>query len=248
MGNCEVAKDSRPTQAHNPLIPFYFHAFLETPLSIAISWHASCFYLRLNSTHSPRDRVGGMTMKKTVVVIGVVGAMALGAATAFAWGPGGGRGMGRGYGYGPGQGYGVGPAVTAPTLSAEQVSKLQKLQADRYAETAEVRTEMVTKRTELQALFRAPALDQAKIQAKQQEIAALQSQLSEKSLAARTAMAEVLTPEQRAQLPAYGAGFGHGGKGMARASGRDGSAESPRRVNIPPSGDIALPLATRGVG
>jgi Spy/CpxP family protein refolding chaperone len=155
-------------------------------------------------------------MKKTVVAIGLVGAMALSAAAAFAWGPGGGRGMGMGYG--PGQGYGQGLAVTAPTLSAEQIAKLQKLQADRYAETATVRTEMFAKRTELQALFREPALDRAKIAAKQQEITALQAQMQEKGLAARTTAAEVLTPEQRAQVPAYGPGFG-GGRGMGKGFG-----------------------------
>jgi Spy/CpxP family protein refolding chaperone len=144
-------------------------------------------------------------MKKTVVVIGLVGAMALSAATAFAWGPG----MGRGYGYGPGQG----PAVAAPNLSAEQVTQIQKIRADRYAEMGKVRDEMVAKRTELQALFREPTVDRAKIAAKQREIAALQAQMQEKGLAARTAMAEVLTPEQRAQMPAYGPGMARG-RGM----------------------------------
>ena len=149
-------------------------------------------------------------MRKTVVVIGLMGLVALTASMAFAWGPG----WGRGYGYGP---YGPGPAVVGPTLSAEQVAKIQKIQSDRYAEVATVRNEMFTKRTELQALFREPALDQAKIAAKQKEIAALQTQMQEKALAARTAVAEVLTPEQRAQVPAFGPGMGSGfgqGRGM----------------------------------
>jgi len=167
-------------------------------------------------------------MKKTMVAVGLVGVMALTAVTAFAWGPGGGRGMGRGYGYGSGQGSGYGPAVTAPNLSAEQTAKLQKIQSDRYAEMAKVRTEMVTKRTELQALFREPALDQAKIAAKQKEIAALQAQLQEKGLATRTAVAESLTPEQRAQMPAFGAGVGPGyGRGMGFGPGR-GMGFGPR--------------------
>lgn len=149
-------------------------------------------------------------MKKTVVAVGLVGLLALTASMAFAWGPG----WGRGYGYGP---YGPGPAVVGPTLSAEQVAKIQKIQSDRYAEVATVRNEMFTKRTELQALFREPALDQAKVAAKQKEIAALQAQMQEKALAARTAVAEVLTPEQRAQMPAFGSGMGPGfgrGHGM----------------------------------
>jgi Spy/CpxP family protein refolding chaperone len=159
-------------------------------------------------------------MKKTMAALGVVGMMALTAATAFAWGPGGGRGMGMGYG--PGQGYGQGPAVTVPNLSAEQTAKLQKIQSDRFAEGAKVRTEMVTKRMELQALFREPTLDQTKIAAKQKELTALQAQMQEKALATRIAVAEVLTPEQRAQMPAFGPGMGSGfgqGRGMGMGHG-----------------------------
>ena len=149
-------------------------------------------------------------MKKTMALIGLVSAMALTAATAFAWGPGMGRGYGSGYG----------PAVAAPNLSAEQAAKLQKIQADRYADAAKVRSEMVAKRMELQALFREPVLDQAKIAAKQKEITALQAQMQEKALATRTAVAETLTPEQRAQMPAYGPGMGSGfGQGRGMGSG-----------------------------
>jgi Spy/CpxP family protein refolding chaperone len=150
-------------------------------------------------------------MKKTLVVIGLVGLMALTASMAFAWGPGWGRGFG--YGYGPG--------VAAPNLSADQVAKIQKIQGDRYAEMAKVRNEMFTKQTELRALFREPVLDQAKIAAKQKEIAALQAQMQEKTLAARTAVAETLTPEQRAQMPVFGPGMGPGfGPGSGFGPGR----------------------------
>lgn len=152
-------------------------------------------------------------MKRTVVALGLVGALALTASAAFAWGPWFGRGMGMGYG----PGYGYGPAVAAPNLSAEQVTKLQKIQGDRYAEMAKVRSEMFAKRAELQALFREPTLDQPKIAAKQKEIVALQAQMQEKALAARSAVAEMLTPEQRAQMPVFGPGMGAGfgpGRGM----------------------------------
>jgi len=148
-------------------------------------------------------------MKKMLVAIGVVGVMALTAATAFAWGPG----MGRGFGSG------VGPGMAGVNLSAEQVAKIQKIQSDRYAEMATVRNEMFTKRTELHTLFREPVLDQAKILAKQKEMTALQAQMQEKALATRTAVAETLTPEQRAQMPAFGPGMGPGAgpeMGMSR--------------------------------
>jgi Spy/CpxP family protein refolding chaperone len=143
----------------------------------------------------------------------MVAAVTLTAATVFAWGPGMGRGMGPGMGHGFGHGYGAAAAV--PNLSADQAAKIRKIQSDRYAEAQTVRSEMYAKKIELQALFREPVLDQAKIASKQREIAALQAKFQEKGLAARIAVAETLTPEQRAQLPADGPGFGGGrGRGM----------------------------------
>jgi Spy/CpxP family protein refolding chaperone len=155
-------------------------------------------------------------MKRTMVALGLVVAMGLIGTSAFAWGPGFGGGMGMGYG----PGYGYGPAVAAPNLSAEQIAKIQKIRGDRYVEMTKVRSEMFGKRAELQTLLREPALDQARIAAKQKEITTLQAQMQEKALAARTAVAEVLTPEQRAQLPAFGQGAGPGfGPGFGSGRG-----------------------------
>jgi zinc resistance-associated protein len=168
-------------------------------------------------------------MRKTAVALGLVGIMALTATTAFAWGPGSGRGMGMGYG--PGQGYGYGPGAAVSTLSPEQTAKIQKIQSDRFVEAAKVRTEMVTKRVELQALFREPNLDQAKIAAKQKELTTLQAQMQEKGLAARIAVAEVLTPEQRAQMPTFGPGTGPGfgpGRGFGPGMGMGHMGMGPR--------------------
>ena len=159
-------------------------------------------------------------MKRTMAALGLAVAV-LTAATAFAWGPGSGRGMGMGCG--PGQGYGHGPGAVMSTLSPEQAAKIQEIQTDRFAESAKVRTEMVTKRVELQALFREPVLDQAKIVAKQKEMTTLQAQMQEKALVARIAVAEVLTPEQRTQLPAFGPGMGTGfGPGQGHGVGMMG--------------------------
>ncbi len=147
-------------------------------------------------------------MKRTMVALGLVGAVALMVSAAFAWGPGWGRGFG--------------PGLAGINLNADQMAKIQKIQGDRYAEMAKVRSEMFTKAGELQALFREPTLDQAKIAAKQEEIAGLQTQMQEKTLTARTAVAEVLTPEQRAQMPAFGPGMGPGfgpGRGFGPGMG-----------------------------
>jgi hypothetical protein len=89
---------------------------------------------------------------------------------------------------------------------------------------------MFTKASELQGLFREPALDQTKIAAKGKEIEVLRAQMSEKALAARTAVAEVLTPEQRAQIPAFGPGIAPGfgpGFGPGRGFG-PGMGMGPR--------------------
>jgi Spy/CpxP family protein refolding chaperone len=143
-------------------------------------------------------------MKRMVASLGLAMAVVLTAATVFAWGPG----MGRGSGHGC-------DASAVPNLTAEQAAKIQKIQSDRYAEASKVRSEMYAKRVELQGLFREPVLDHSKIASKQQEIVALRTQMQEKGMVARTAAAEILTPEQRAQLPANGPGFGGGrGRGM----------------------------------
>ena len=142
-----------------------------------------------------------MRTKRMAVAIGLAVAMTLGAATVFAWGPGG------GHGYGPG--YGPGYAA-APVLTAEQSAKVQKIQSERYVEAAKARAELAAKQVELRELYRAPELDKAKIAAKQKEITALQAKQREKSEVARLAYLEVLTPEQRAQIPAYGPGYGRG--------------------------------------
>jgi Skp family chaperone for outer membrane proteins len=118
-------------------------------------------------------------MKRMLVVVAVVG-MLMVAVSAFAQAP------------------------AAPALSAEQITKIQKIQADRIAETGKLKTEMSSKQLELQGLFREANLDRGKIEAKQKELAALQAQMVEKDHAYRLTMAEVLTPEQRAQLPAFG--------------------------------------------
>jgi Spy/CpxP family protein refolding chaperone len=164
------------------------------------------------------------TMKRTMVILGVAGALALLGSAALAWGPGMGHGMGMG----------LGPGMAGVNLSPEQVTRIQKIQADRSAEMVPMRSEMFSKRTELQALLREPVLDQAKIAAKQKEITALRAQMQEKGLAARIAVAEVLTPEQRAQMPAFGPGmepgFGPGqGGGMGMMGHAAGMGFGPRR-------------------
>jgi Spy/CpxP family protein refolding chaperone len=160
-------------------------------------------------------------MKKMIVAVMVVGLLAsAGLAMAQGWG--------RGHGYGPcgagpcGPGYGPdygprgawGPGLN---LSAEQNQKIQAMRESFFKETLPLRNEMQTKRLELRTLWAQTNPDQEKILAKQKEINALRAQLQEKSTKNRLEMRKVLTPEQQAQLGAYGPGFGPGfgpGPGM----------------------------------
>jgi Spy/CpxP family protein refolding chaperone len=117
-------------------------------------------------------------------------------------------------------------------LSADQIAKIKKIQSDRYAEMTTLRTELFTRGRELAALYREPTVDKAKVAAKQKEVAALQAQMLEKGQATRAEVAEVLTPEQRAQLPAFGPGVGPGfGPGLGFGPGF-----GPRMGYGPPMG------------
>ncbi len=76
---------------------------------------------------------------------------------------------------------------------------------------------MQIKQLELKTLWAQTSPDQEKILAKQKEINALRTQMQEKGTMHRLEMRKILTPEQQAQLGAYGPGFGHGfgpGPGM----------------------------------
>jgi Spy/CpxP family protein refolding chaperone len=86
-----------------------------------------------------------------------------------------------------------------------------------FKENLPLRNEMQIKQLELRTLWAQTNPDQDKILAKQKEINAVKAQLQEKGTRHRLEMRKVLTPEQQAQLGAYGPGFGPGfgpGPGM----------------------------------
>jgi Spy/CpxP family protein refolding chaperone len=163
-------------------------------------------------------------MKKLIVGILVVTLLATGGvAMAQGWGRGMGFGPGPGAGYGPGYGPGGGwgPGLN---LTAEQNQKMQAMRESFFKETLTMRNEMQTKQLELRTLWAQTNPDQEKILAKQKEINALRAQLQEKTTKHRLDMRKVLTPEQQAQLGAYGPGFGpgygmRGGFGPGRGMG-----------------------------
>ena len=147
-------------------------------------------------------------MKKiTIIGLSLTLALALVATVALARGPG----FGRGFGAGPG--YGTPPI---PNLTADQSAQMKALQEAFLKEIEPLQKELYAKTTELRKLWSTPNADSAAIKAKQNEIFGLQTQLQEKATSFRLEVRKVLTPEQLAQLPAFGSdvGFGHHGMGF----------------------------------
>jgi len=163
-------------------------------------------------------------MRKMIVGLMVVALLATaGMAMAQGWGRGMGYGPGPGAGYGPGSGMGYGPKGSwgpALNLTAEQNQKVQAMREGFFKESLPLRNEMQIKQLELRTLWAQTNPDQDKILAKQKEINALRAQLQEKGTRHRLEMRKVLTPEQQAQIGAFGPGFGPGaGRGMGMRGG-----------------------------
>jgi len=145
-------------------------------------------------------------MKKTVVVLGLVAVMVLGVAYAFAQGPGAGPKPGRGPGWGQ---------EKWSSLSPEQQTKLQELRQKFNDETAQLRGTMLTKRLELQSLWRNPKADSKAILEKEKEFRSLQNQMKDKAVQLKLEARTILTPEQLSQFgPGLGMGRGFGGGHM----------------------------------
>ena len=152
-------------------------------------------------------------MKKTTIVgLGLALSLALVATVALAWGPGFGPGSGRGFG---GPAYGSPPI---PDLTSEQSSQIQALRDAFLKEIEPLQNDLWTKRTELRNLWSNPDSDPAAITAKQQETFAVQAKLQEKAANLGLEIRKLLTPEQLAQMPAFGRGAGFGPRGMGFGS------------------------------
>jgi zinc resistance-associated protein len=156
-------------------------------------------------------------MKKTVVVLGLVAVMVLGVAYAFAQGPGQGAGPGRRPGWGQ---------EKWSSLTPEQQTKFQELRQKFNDETAQLRGTMLTKRLELQSLWRNPKADSKAILEKEKEFRSLQNQMKDKAVQLKLEARTILTPEQLSQFgPGLGMGRGFGGghrMGGGHGMGRGG--------------------------
>jgi len=151
-------------------------------------------------------------MKKSKISLVAVLALSLTlglAATSWAR-PGGGMRGGMGGGMGCGM-------MGAMNLTPEQAGKFFDLKEKFHNDTAATRKQMMVKRAELAALWKAENPDQAAINAKQKEINALRDQMQEKRTAFKL--------EARKISPELGQGFGRGmrgGKGPGRGMGPGG--------------------------
>ena len=165
-------------------------------------------------------------MRNTVVTVGLVVVMLLGAVYAFAQSPGYGPGPGAGPGFGPrwgmGPGHHRGPGGwdKALNLTPEQKTKMDELRRKFKEENAQLIGAMVTKKIELQALWSNPKAEDKAILDKSKELRDLQNQMREKAVQMRLEARKLLTPEQIAQMP-QGMGSGPGaGRGFGRGFGR----------------------------
>lgn len=125
--------------------------------------------------------------------------------------------------WGGGMGCGM---MGAANLSPEQSGKLFDLKQKFMNDTAETRKQMVVKRAELAALWKAENPDEKAIVAKQKELNNLRGQMQEKSVAFRLE-ARKIAP-QLAQsfgrgMHGFGGGMGGGGCAMAGPGGGPGA-------------------------
>lgn len=126
------------------------------------------------------------------------------------YGPGYGMmgGYGPGFGMGPGMMGGYGPGYDL-NLSAEQRSKIAKIQDEVRRKHWELMGKMQDEQSKMVELYNADKRDDAALSASNKKIAELQQQMFEQSLSAQKQMDAILTKEQRDSLR-------RGGRGPAR--------------------------------
>lgn len=118
-------------------------------------------------------------MKRTIIMMSLVLAVALMASVAFA-GPWGGRF------------YGMGPALS--NLTPDQSQKILALQQAYLEKTTPIQEKLFAKKMELRGLWLSQNPDQAKINALQKEIFDLIEQLQQESSKLRAEILKVITP------------------------------------------------------
>ena len=144
-------------------------------------------------------------MKKTLTIIGIMVLVAAIALPVMAQGPGQGRGRMM-------QGYGPGDPANCPRYGAwdekltdEQRTQLEKLHQKFFDETAAVRSQMVSKQSELNILMNTSNPDLEKAKALQKEISDLKGKMGQERIKL-FAEERKINPDAR-----FGMGWGRGG-------------------------------------
>ena len=150
-----------------------------------------------------------MKTSKISIVVLLALTLTLGLA-AYSWSRPWGGGMGEGMG---------GGMKCATNLTPDQAGKLFDLKEKFRNDTAEVRKQMVVKRAELAALWKAETPDEKAIVAKQKELTALRGKMAEKSVPLRLEIHKI-APELAQGHGMWGKGHGGGmGAGVCPVSG-----------------------------
>ena len=150
-------------------------------------------------------------MKKSMIVITSLLAVALLATSAFSWGHGKG-GFGQGCG-GSGQGYGINGTNAWNDLSKEQRDELNALHQKFIDETYETRSAMMVKHQEMRLLMETSSPDRAKLDTLSQAVTDLQSQMRSKRIDYQLAAKEIAPELNFAGMGGRGGYGGKGGKG-----------------------------------
>jgi Spy/CpxP family protein refolding chaperone len=151
-------------------------------------------------------------MKRVLTAAGIITLVAALAIPALAQGPG----MGRGrmmQGYGPG-GPGDQPRYGAwdEKLTDEQREQINKLQQKFYDDTAQLRSQIAAKHSELNILMNTSNPDVQKAKALQKEVSDLKAKMAQETLNFQFEVRKI-NPDARLGM-GYGRGMGGPGRGM----------------------------------
>ena len=158
-------------------------------------------------------------MKKSMIVITSLLAVALLATSAFSWSQGN-KGYGKGCS-GSGQGYGTNGANAWNDLSQEQRNELTTLKQKFIDETYETRSAMMVKHQEMRMLMETSDPDRAKVDDLAEAVTELRTQMQTNRIDFQLA-AKKIAPELNGQ------GMGHRGYGGAGGKGNNG--DCPRQT------------------
>ena len=121
-------------------------------------------------------------------------------------------------------------------LTPEQKTKMNELQEKHWKETISLRNEMQTRRLELKTLWSIPNPDKDKILSKQKELNDLRDKMQAKATDFRIESRKILTPEQAAQIGAFGSAMGFGSGCGNRGGGYGMRGQGPCGRGFGPDG------------